>query len=165
MTTHRKHSVHRSHHTGVFNHDQVPIALAAGRSRTIDDTGKDVIWDVTRDDADSKRFATLNLTQAAQDAKTKAAAEVKVACKNHALLNDRLGQAPLKQQWAVVQQAAEEKFNELMRHTLTVVALHLKSNCSLRCVWFIPRCTNDESHETRQPKLPCRGKRCLHASA
>ena len=52
----------RAHPTGVFNHDQVPIALATERSRTIDDTGKDVIWDVTQDDADSKRFATLNLT-------------------------------------------------------------------------------------------------------
>jgi uncharacterized membrane-anchored protein YjiN (DUF445 family) len=99
----------------------------------------------------------LIVKQTAQDAKTKAAAEVKAACENHqAVLNARL--APMKQQCAVVQLAAEEKFNELMRHTLT-------AEVELRCVWLIPRCTNGESHETRRPKLPCRGKRCLHAAA
>jgi hypothetical protein len=31
-------------------------------SRTIDTTGREVIWDSTSDDADAKRFCSLNLT-------------------------------------------------------------------------------------------------------
>ena len=47
---------------GVFNRDQVPLALASEHSRNIDTTGNDVIWDSTSDDQDVKRFCTLNLT-------------------------------------------------------------------------------------------------------
>jgi hypothetical protein len=48
--------------TGVFNRDQVPIALTSEHSRTIDTTGREVVWDSTSDDADAKRFCSLNLT-------------------------------------------------------------------------------------------------------
>ena len=46
----------------VFNRDQVPIALAASCSSTIDDKCKDVIQDSTFDSSDTKRFCSLNLT-------------------------------------------------------------------------------------------------------
>ena len=46
----------------VFNRDQVPMALAASYSSTIDDTNKEVIWDSTFDSQDTKRFCSLNLT-------------------------------------------------------------------------------------------------------
>jgi hypothetical protein len=47
--------------TGVFNHDQVPIALASDHSRTIDTVGKEVIFDSTTNDSETKRFCSLNL--------------------------------------------------------------------------------------------------------
>ena len=46
----------------VFNRDQVPMALAASYSTTIDDKNMDVIQDATFDSKDTKRFCTLNLT-------------------------------------------------------------------------------------------------------
>ena len=48
--------------TMVFNRDQVPVAMAASYSTTIDDKSNDVIWDATFDSEDVKRFCTLNLT-------------------------------------------------------------------------------------------------------
>ena len=48
--------------TNVFNRDEVPMALASAYSSTIDDKNKDVIWDSTFDDNDTKRFCSLNLT-------------------------------------------------------------------------------------------------------
>ena len=46
----------------VFNRDQVPIALAASHSTTIDDVNRDVIQDATSGSDDTKRFCSLNLT-------------------------------------------------------------------------------------------------------
>ena len=48
--------------TRIYNRDQVPMALAAQYSSTLDDKNKEVIWDATYDSADVKRFCTLNLT-------------------------------------------------------------------------------------------------------
>ena len=47
---------------GVFNRDQVPMALASSCATTIDDKNNDVIWDATFDSDDIKRFCSLNLT-------------------------------------------------------------------------------------------------------
>jgi hypothetical protein len=46
----------------VWNHDQVPIALASSNSNSVDALGKDVIWDSVTKSSDCKRFCTLNLT-------------------------------------------------------------------------------------------------------
>ena len=45
---------------GVFNRDQVPMALASSYSTTIDDKNRDVIYDATFNAGDTKRFCTLN---------------------------------------------------------------------------------------------------------
>jgi hypothetical protein len=45
----------------VFNRDQIPICCAAGYSRTVDDQGKEVIFDSIKSDKDEKRLATLDL--------------------------------------------------------------------------------------------------------
>ena len=45
----------------VFNRDQIPICLAAGYARTIDDEGKEVIEDSLKSDSDEKRMCTLDL--------------------------------------------------------------------------------------------------------
>jgi hypothetical protein len=48
-----------AHPYAVYNRDQVPIALAKQTCTTL---GAEVVWDVTRDESDMKRFCTLNLT-------------------------------------------------------------------------------------------------------
>ena len=45
----------------VFNRDQVPIELRSSACQTIDEKGKDVIWDGVGGESDDKRFCTLNL--------------------------------------------------------------------------------------------------------
>ena len=45
----------------VWNHDQVPIALAAASLTTAENVGSDVVFDSTSKGSDSKRFCTLNL--------------------------------------------------------------------------------------------------------
>ena len=47
---------------GVFNRDQVPMALSSSCSTTIDEKNNDIIWDASFDSDDTKRFCSLNLT-------------------------------------------------------------------------------------------------------
>ena len=45
----------------VYNHDQMPIMLAAAGTKTVDEKGKDVVWVSVGQESDLKRTATLDL--------------------------------------------------------------------------------------------------------